>query len=382
MVLKVSDEQMIKILSEADSNQEVMDALNCSEASVSRARRQYKIPLKNHKKKETKESTLVDFLSRGRTIKEIQNKFKLNEKEIKTQLSEVPETLDVFWTRNNFQEEIVVVIPKPEEFSLEKPIWTFSQQPDGEPYLWVKFDKTPKWDKIKVVPLADIHFGAFAHDKEKFLEYVNWIKNTDNVFAFIDGDVLEHALGDSCKGKAVHEQEIRPRTQRDKMVEILSGIAHKIMWAVPGNHEDRSRTHEYDPLEYICKILGIPYFDEPVFVDILWNGYVFDFYCQHGKTNSQTKGGKINSASRPQSFQEFVMFTVMAHVHDAMVNPTVRICRDRVNFKLKFKKQYTIICPSFYKYFKTYASRAAYAPGHLGSVTMDLYRTGDYHANV
>jgi hypothetical protein len=330
---------------------------------------------------ESIENIFRKFLAKGRTFTEIETKFGYSKEEADSEIKKVLGEDELFITRNAFQEEVVVILPKLAEVKLQPRVWTYHWQPDGEPYLWVKMPKSIK-EKMKIVPLADAHFGAFAHDREKFLEYVEWIASEPHVFAFINGDLFENAHGDSNKGVSMYDQEIRPRTQVEEMTLILSKIAHKILWAIPGNHEDRSRTRDYDPLEYLCtKLGGIPYSYEPIYVDILWGGYVFDFFCQHGNTNSQTKGGKLNAASRPQKYQEFVMFTVMAHVHDSMVNKTQRICRDRVNFKLQIKKQYVVICPSFHGYFGTYASKAGYEPGSLGAVACDLYANGDYHAS-
>jgi hypothetical protein len=73
------------------------------------------------------------------------------------------------------------------------------------------------------------------------------------------------------------------------------------------------------------------------------------------------------------------MFTVMAHVHDATTNTTVRICRDRKNFKLLEKKQYVLICPAFLSYFGSYASKHLYEPGAQGTINCELFANGDYH---
>jgi len=113
----------------------------------------------------------------------------------------------------------------------------------------------------------------------------------------------------------------------------------------------------------------------------MWKGYVFTFHASHGRSGSQTKGGKINAAIKPQKMQEHVMFTVSAHVHDAMLNRTTRFCRDRVNFELVEKKQYVIICPSFMGYFDSYASKHGYEPGSYGAITCELYPNGDFHAS-
>lgn len=322
---------------------------------------------------------MLRFFSRGRTEDEIAAAgFSLDD--ARSQAG-----YDLFETRNQHQERVYLLLPEvTESITVQPHIWTHRWATDAEgepqPYMMIQMPDR-KWDKIKVVPLADVHFGAQACMVEKLREYVNWIATNDNVFAFLNGDMLENSHGDSNKGVSVYEQGVRPRDQVTELAHILAPIAHKILWAIPGNHEDRSRNRDYDPLERLCQLLDIPYSYEPVYVDVLWKGSVFSFHAKHGNTSSQTKGGKMNAAARPQEFQDFCMFTIMSHVHDGDVSRNTRICRDRVNFALVFRKQYVVITPSFYGYFGSYASKAGLKPGSYGVINMDLFANGDYHAN-
>jgi hypothetical protein len=320
---------------------------------------------------------LARYMSRGRTEAEITAKgYSVAE-------AKAVAGYDLFETRNQYQERVYLLLPQIAKVPLQPKVWTHRwATADGrpQPYLMVQMPER-KWPKLKVVPIADVHYGSMSCMTDKLREYVNWIAENDNVFAFIGGDLFENAHGDSNHGISMYEQDVRPRSQIDQMAEILSPIAHRILWAIPGNHEDRSRSRDYDPLERLCDALEIPYSYEPVFVDVLWRGNVFAFYDQHGHTSSQTEGGKLNAAARPLEMQEFVHFCIMAHVRSGKVDDSTRICRDRVTFELKFRKQYIVICRSFYRYFGSYASKAGYKPGSYGSVNMDLFPNGDYHAN-
>ena len=319
-------------------------------------------------------SFTINYLSRGKTDKELDA--------AGIELAEVKKIPDyeLFTTRNTHGEKVYLLLPEIQEVELQPKIWTHRWQADGQPYIWVKMPKK-KWDKIKIVPLADVHYGSVAHLDTKFREYINYISENDNVFAVILGDLLENSHGDSNNGVSHYEQNVRPKSQVEQMCELLSPIAHKILWAIPGNHEDRSRTRDYDPLERICEKLEIPYNYMPVYADVMWNDYIFTFYTSHGRSGAMTKGGKMNAAIKPQHMQEHVMFTISGHVHDALMNPTIKICRDRVNFRLEQKKQYVVVCPSFMDYFTSYAPKAGYDPGSYGTINCDLYKNGDYHAS-
>jgi hypothetical protein len=372
----------LKKLSGNTSQQKIADALNreYSTDQFTKAkvrRRQVTLGINQGITKpgpDKKPIDLARYLSKGRTLDEITEKG-LTVDDLKL------EGYDLFTTRNTQFERTYLLLPKVVHVPLQPKVWTYRWQPDGQPYLWVQFPETD-WDKIKVVPIADVHYGSTACMVDKLREYVNWIATTPNVFCFISGDLFENSHGDSNKGISHYEQDVRPRDQVTQMAEILSPIAHKILWAIPGNHEDRSRTRDYDPLERLCDALDVPYSYEPIFVDVLWNGNVWAIYDQHGRSGSQTNGGKINAAARPQEMQEFVHFTIMAHVHDGKVDRNERLIRDRQNFKIEFKRQYIIICPSFFGYFGSYASKAGYKPGSYGSINFDLFRSGDYHANA
>jgi len=345
-------------------------------------RRLRKLGELDHIEKGKPKKPVQEYLSTGRRVAEIESYYG---KPVGDVLSEAPKDYDLFETLDHFQQTVFVLLPKVRlQYEIKPRIWSYrwatSESGEHQPYLWVQFPDTD-WRKIKVVPIADLHYGSNACDVKLFREWVNWIKSRDDVFVFINGDLFENAHGDSNRGVSMYEQDVRPRTQVEEVLALIAPIAHKILWAIPGNHEDRSRTRDHDPLEYVCRLLGIPYSYEPVYADLLWKGHVFSFFCQHGKTNSQTKGGKFNAASRPQKFQEYTMFTCMAHVHDAMSGKNVRICRDRVNFRLVFKKQYIVICPSFYGYFNSYAAKAVYEPGAKGTTNCELFANGDYHVS-
>src|SRR3989339_486504 len=161
----------------------------------------------------------------------------------------------------------------------------------------------------------------------------------------------------------------------------LGRIAHKILWAQPGTNEEFMQKFNIDPLQFVCGEYNIPYFQEPVYVDVMWKKHVFTFYCLHGRSNAHTKGGKINAVSRSASFQEFVMFTVMGHIKDKVVNPIIKIERDPIGFELKDKMQYMVICPGFLKYFGSEEAKKGYKPHTLGTVSCRLYANGTYRTS-
>jgi len=342
--------------------------------------------------------SLAEFLSRPRSVKEIARRLKtpkLDEKAIR-QL-EVPAGTALFEQKDPHDNSVFVAIKQPEPQVLTPREWSFWVNPDHFPYIWIQFPLNCPLRRLKIVPLSDVHYGAKAHNERRFVEYLEWIAKSPDVFTFLNGDIIENAI-DGSIGGAVYESVLTPEEQiygkedgsAKGIIELLQPIAHKVLWAHPGNHEWRTKKKtDIDLLKIICRELDIPYFNEPIYADVLVWGKRFTFFCQHGKTGSGTKGGKMNAASRPGEFQEAVDFMVMGHVHDSMANPITRIVRKReydergqlVSFRLVERPQFTVICPSFYDYFKSYGARAGYAPGSWGTVTCTLFRDGSYRAS-
>ncbi len=275
--------------------------------------------------------------------------------------------------------------------------WGLWKAKNHQPYMWAQFPRSFPHNRLQIVPLSDVHYGARAHNLKRFQQYIDWIAANDNVFTFLNGDIIENAI-DGSVGGAVYESIMTPEEQiwgsddeqHAGIINLLRPIAHKILWAQPGNHEWRTwKKTNIDPTRIVCGELKIPYFSEPVYADILAWGHRYTFFCHHGTTGSQTKGGKLNAAARPTEFQEAVDFVVMGHVHDSMANPTTRIVRRRTldsngrvtDFALEERAQYVVICPSFHGYFGNYGARAGFAPGSWGSVNCSLFSDGTYRAS-
>lgn len=343
--------------------------------------------MSQERKPMTKED-LIRFLSTGRTVEEISSNFGIELNAVKKELKEIEnlDGYDLFPQRNERNEKIFMLIPEISKPELKPKIWQFRKYSD-RPYIWIKLPDLP-FKKIKIIPLSDIHKGEKGHKAELFKRYIDWGVRTENAFFVLNGDLAANALRDS-PGTSIFGQTMSPREQRIGLVEELRPIAHKILWSTPGGHEFRSVVRaDFDPSEWICRELDIPYFSTPVYADVLWKGYRFTFYCTHGRKTPGTPGGKLNKASAPLKMQEFIQFVITGHFHDTQINRVTRICRERkfdksgklASFRLSKKKQYVIVCPSFYSYFGTYAEGAGFSPGSWGNVTCELYPNGDYHA--
>jgi hypothetical protein len=322
------------------------------------------------------------FLSVGKTMKQIVAKFP---NMATTLLKETYAGYQFFEQRNYYNELVYILLPEvvAAEVPVEQKRWKFhiahDETGEEQPYLVVQLPQFK--GEIKIAPLFDVHYGNFAHRNEKFLSYINWIKDNDNVYAILGGDLFENALDDG-RGMT-YDQNRNPNTQFSDMLRALAPIAHKILVAVPGNHEARTEKKAgFDVMRQFAERLKIPYFPGPVFMTVLGNTYKWEFYIHHGTGNSQTKGGKANMAARPKSFTGIINFFVSGHVHDCVVQPDNMIVQDPITCRLKEVKFWVVVAPSFLKWYKTYAYKAEFKPPAGGGVSIVLGEDGSYHASL
>lgn len=316
----------------------------------------------------------IDFLSRVRNQKEIIEKFGLSQEEINKLLEEPVPEFKLIRQKNVVGEELFRYQPELTEVStkLKPRIWTFKEEATGKPSIAIFFSNTINWEKIRVTPISDVLFGNPACDIEGLDERVQWIARDHHVFAFINGDIFQ---------KLATREKVDLWSLMEVMKKKLAPISHKILWAQQGCQETKilMSNERVDPLKVICNDFSIPYFDSPVYSEIHWRRQIFTFYCIHGISQAQKKGSKLNAAIKSLEFLEHTHFIAMSHIKDSMSKKVMRIYRDRRNFDLIEKKQFSFICPSFLKYFRSMESKKGYSPPSRGQINCALYANGDYH---
>ncbi len=320
----------------------------------------------------------LNFLSKARTDEEIKQKFDLSF------LTEEYEGYELFTQRDNYNQLRYILLPKfNKEFKIKKKEWSYHEGKDDkgkrQPYLLCQLPDFK--GKLQIALLFDVHYGNFAHRKEKFKAYINWIKNSPNVYAILGGDLMENAIDDG-RGM-MYDQKENPHTQLDDMANILAPIAHKILVAVPGNHEERTyKKTGIDVMKVLADKLEVPYFSGTVLLSLLANTYKWNFYVWHGRGNSQTKGGKMNMANRPKNWTNLIHFYVSGHVHDRVCESEACIVEDPINCRLIYMPQWTVVAPAFLDWEETYAYRAGYKPPAPGGISIELFDNGDYKASL
>lgn len=338
------DEKKIKDNYVISSNLELAAMLNRTRSSIEKKLSSMRL---TRQSKERENNALDPLTKKAYTNNELMSKFSFDFNHVE---NKCPEGYITYYThRQNGDIAVILLQSFNSKLELLPKKYVATLQPDGQPYLWIKINN--KEDRIKIIPLSDIHYGHNKCNVEQLKELINYIKDNDDIYTFLNGDVIENASKLSV-ASGVYEQTEMPKSQINSIIELLAPIAHKIMWSIAGNHEERTYKHMgVDIGQFIADKLEIPYFDEPVYVDIFWGKHNFRIFDQHGASGALTIDGKINRAMKPLEWNDFTNFIIMGHVHDRINKEVKKIIRNYDTFRLDFKKQYVVICSAFLYYF-------------------------------
>lgn len=321
---------------------------------------------------------LAAFLARRHTLNEIANEFDLTEVQAENAVQSLPAVgFDVYASVQNGQPAFVAVPgtkADTDKIRTQKRLWSWQASPD-QPYGVLRFQSSFQPAKVKIVPIDGILFGDAAHDSKRFDALITWLQDDPAAFAFLNGDIIAEVTEGSREER---DAALMDRTQ--EFVAKMASVAHKIMWAQRGCLEERSlKKQGFDPLEYFCVRLGIPYFHEPCYIDMYWQNNLFTVWAMHGASTAQLKGARMNALRRPAVMHDWTHFLVGGHVGDAISNRSIKICRDPVAGKLIPREEFFVILGNFKKYLGTRAAQRGFAPPSIDSLVLCLYPDGAHH---
>lgn len=234
--------------------------------------------------------------------------------------------------------------------------------PEGEfPELFVKVPDS--WDSIQLAPLYDVHIGNNEHDATLFKKHVSWIYNTPNVLTWNGGDMYENIT--PAQAAKMGHTALSPEEQIYSALEKIAPIQHKMLFALPGNHEDRTMASGMSGSKRLADYLQLPHFGSYCFCTIRWRGNNFRILAHHGAGGGTTPGAQRNAARKELSWAKPDMLWT-GHLHQPMVDTIYLTDVDQATGRLFERNVVAIISPSYLKYFGGYASKARMAPGLRG----------------
>lgn len=215
---------------------------------------------------------------------------------------------------------------------------------------------------VKVWAVADVHIGAKECDLAGFKRFLAKIQADPDSYIVLVGDMINNGLKDNLTN--VYEEVIPPHAQIDKCAELLEPVKDKILGAVGGNHEARSRKAvDLDPMYAVMCMLGKQelYRQNLTFIRVV---------LAHGNTKDNHTlllvHGKSERAKRNFSYSlEGVDAVISGHTHNGIVEKPARIVFTNKN-RVVIKPLVSMTATSWLSY-GGYASAAMYRPSATSS---------------
>ena len=246
---------------------------------------------------------------------------------------------------------------------------------------------SPDFTEVSVIVLSDLHYGNPFCSLKHFQRTINFIKERENCFCFLNGDLIE-AVTKNSKGD-VYTQTVTPQEQRDAVIDLLIPIKDKVLGCCTGNHEARIYNDTgVDLTKDIAEALRVPYRPEGMLFKIYFGQganrvqgqhYVFTSYITHGYGGARTKASKAIKVERTASWISADWYA-MSHDHVVNVSPNVYLeidhrCHEEdngfVSGKVTAKRQMLIKTNAYLKW-GGYSESGGFPPSDLATPVINL----------
>jgi hypothetical protein len=240
------------------------------------------------------------------------------------------------------------------------------------------------WPYIKIAPLYDVHLGSREMDVQKFARDLKWLANEPYTVTWNGGDLWDNAIKSSIASS--FSNNASPNDQYAMAMDILKTLLPKMMFGIPGNHEQRTaRTADIDVPKIMHEQLGIPYSPDYMACTIKWRNNKFRILAHHGTGAAASAGGQRNAARKDICWAHGFDMYWTGHLHQPL-SDTITIKTFDTERDIPIEKEvYCIISPSYLKYFGGYAAAKRLAPGARGLTIVTCHEDGrmdvENHAN-
>lgn len=183
----------------------------------------------------------------------------------------------------------------------------------------------------KIYAIGDVHYGALEHCKKEWESFLQRILNEDDSYVILCGDLINNSIK-TCKFANPFDEIVRPREQKERMVEFLKPLVEKgkIIGAVSGNHENRNANPTDQDLTYdIMARLGIEDLYRPNVAVIRAslgkrnseNSPIatYNIVVTHGNGGGSTTGAMINKNEKYASVYEGIDALITGHYHKGAI---------------------------------------------------------------
>jgi predicted phosphodiesterase len=189
----------------------------------------------------------------------------------------------------------------------------------------IKIDLSEKLEKVEIHTFADLHLGDCHADLGLIKERLKTVKDTENAYVILNGDLLNNATKTSVSDS--YAEDIPPMQQIQTAVEMFEPLKDKILAITSGNHERRTYQKEgIDLMEIVARQMGM--FDRfskaacLVFMRFGFNNrqrkMVYTIYTCHGSGGGRKEGAKAIRLADMASIVDADIY-IHSHTHLPMV---------------------------------------------------------------
>jgi len=213
--------------------------------------------------------------------------------------------------------------------------------------------------------------------KELKHAFSRYVLEKDNRYVILNGDVINNNVAGSVG--STFEDKMSPKDQKREMIDLLRPIKNRIICAISGNHEARTKkTNDDNPLEDIAYALDLEYREYDAFLKIKFgkNGgreakpVVYTVFVTHGFGGGRLPGSSVNNIEK-LTLNCFADIYIMGHVHKKLSYKANYRMPDLYKNVVRELEMLYVISSSFQAY-DGYAKRKQLRPSALGVVPIIL----------
>lgn len=233
-------------------------------------------------------------------------------------------------------------------------------------------------ESIDVYPIADVHLGALEHAEKEWDAFVKRVTADPKAYLILAGDLLNNNVR-GTRFANPFDEVIRPREQKQKMVEYLFPLRDKILCIVPGNHENRTGIEvDQDPVYDICCKLDVEdYYRQNIAFMRISCGIrnftnkkptpecTYNFVVAHG-TGSGRTGATVNRDEAFAGTVDGLDCLITGHVHKGFITRPSKFSFSQYGADIS-KYSYLITGAVSWLNYGGYAARAMLAPAEVAN---------------
>lgn len=227
---------------------------------------------------------------------------------------------------------------------------------------------------VTIIPVSDVHLGAIEHNAKAWRDFCAWVADEPNTYLLLGGDLINNSVRNSVANP--FDEVLRPREQKQRIVEYLAPLREKILACVSGNHEARTTKDSDQDITYdIMSKLDLEdiYRPNTAFLKISLGergkgkpqpNVSYTFALTHGTGGGIYTGAAVNRNERYGNIIEGCDCLIVGHTHKGTITRPSKIKIDQQNNVVSVQSYLVVGCESWLNY-GGYAMRKMLLPSEV-----------------